>query len=204
MRAHDGGWRRSLGLAALVTYTGFLVLAALPPEVRPRPLERAGESARALLASFGIRPGVAVFESSRQPVSRIVLNDCIRVRGLVEGRPPELLQPRDGRCFTRGLRPRMPWREYAVRSLLLRPPPPLDHALLGDGFCHAGRPEASFDAVEIVWSQPWRELGGDASGLSHAALLVWRCEPPGLTRRSLRPDAAEILRLPPGPLPAAP
>jgi hypothetical protein len=182
---------------ALCSYAAVLALAAVPPEVRPPLLGIPGESARRALRSLGIRPGVAVFEASVQRSDRVVRNDYIRVRSIDRsGRATRLAPP--GACETQGARFAVPWTEGAIRSLVLRAPAGVAEPAIGDWICHGphwhGRDTA---AVELLWTEPWLELASGVEGVDRVALFIWRCEPPGLARRSLHPSEAEVQDLPP-------
>jgi hypothetical protein len=108
----------------------------------------------------------------------------------------DVLAPPGGRCVTAGVRVVQPWLEGALRSLVLRAPPGVAEPALGDWICHGARFRArGFEAVELVWTQPWVELAGGAEGVANAAFVTWRCRPPGLIQRVPRPDDAQLRAL---------
>ena len=185
---------RTFGLTLLVLYSGLLVLGAWPAEVRPAALDALGRTPSTLLRAVGIRPGIAVFEAGRERTTRVVRNDCIRARGHPAGAPAVLVAPPDGHCHTRGFRWRLPWQEALLRSLLLRTRAP--EAVLGDWLCGADRSRTDpFERVDVLWTQPWVDLETGEEGVAHAAWFAWRCDPPGLEKRLLRPSEAELRRL---------
>lgn len=190
--ARDGPTRR-WRLVPLLLYVGAIALAALPPEVRPRLLDAPAAVATAGLGKLGLVGGIAVFEPKRERITRVLLADCIRVRGLRAGEPPRLLEPPDGECATEGLKPAIPRIEWMVRSLLLRAPLPLNQAIVGDRFCHP-RDEPPFDTVEVLWTQPWRALYGEERGVANAGLFRWSCAPPALVYDSRDPGDEEVRR----------
>jgi len=167
-------------------YAALLVLAAVPPEVRPRAIEKPGEIARTALRFVGIRPGVAVFEASRAASQRIVRNDCIRVRGVdARGRAQVVAPPLDA-CVTHGVQLLVPWTEGMLRSLVLRAPPGVAEAAIGDWVCHAPRfASQGFRQVQLAWTAPWIDRSSGAEGVTSNARIVWRCDPPGLEQRVL-------------------
>jgi hypothetical protein len=169
------------------------VLGAWPDELRPRVLDGPSTLAGAALAQIGVKAGVAVFEPTPQRITRVLLQDCIRVRGIVAGQPPEALHPPGGECPTEGLRLAVPRREAVWRNLLVRAATPLNQAVIGDFHCHGGAPGAArYDAVEVLWSQPWRALYGPERGVAHAIWFRWQCEPPGIAEELRNPDEAWV------------
>jgi hypothetical protein len=171
----------------------MLALAAIPPEVAPRALVAPGATARAALRAFGIRPGVAVFEAPLEATSRVVLADCIRVAGRDASGRDVVLAPPGDHCVVSGVRAGVPWTEGALRGLVLRAPAGLAEPLLGDWFCHGPHWRAlGLRNVRVAWTQPWTDWTRDESGTTAAAIFEWRCAPPGLERRSLRPSDAEL------------
>ena len=189
---------RRVATLALSSYAVVLGLAALPPEVRPHLLEIPGEFARIALRGVGIRPGVAVFEASVQSSHRVVRNDCIRVRSIDRAGRAVVLAPPGGDCVTEGARFAVPWSEGALRSLVLRAPAGVAEPAIGDWICHGPHwHDRDIAAVEVLWTEPWLEMASGAEGVDRVALFVWRCEPPGLVRRSLHPSEAEVQHLPP-------
>jgi len=160
--------------------------------VCPPALALPSELARASLRAVGIRPGVAVFESSPEPTARIVRNDCIELDAVdAQGGRHRIAPP--GECATRGARLRIPWTEGLLRSVVLRAPPGVAEAALGDWVCHAPRFAAwSPRAMELVWREPWLDRRSRAEGIENVALLVWRCAPPGLAVRALHPTDAAL------------
>lgn len=183
---------RRIGLVLLSVYTGLLVVAAWPPEAQPAAVRLPSALASAGLRSLGIRPGVAVFEAGREPGRRVTRNDCVRVRGFpVDGGAPQLLHPPDGHCFTEGTRWSLPWQEGLLRSLLLRSPAP--EAAIGDWACHGPRHGgAGYERIDVLWSQPWVDLGTGEEGIWYAAWFVWRYEPAGLLSHALRPTEDDL------------
>jgi hypothetical protein len=180
----------------LSAYAATLVLGAWPPELRRGPLqilEAPADLAAAALAKLGIKGGVAVFGPPPARITRVLLQDCIHVRGRVAGRPPEALHPPGGECQTQGLRLTLPRREVVWRSLLIRAATPLNQAVIGDFHCHAGgRGPAVYEAVEVLWSQPWRALYGPERGVAHVIWFRWQCEPPGIQDEMRNPDDAWV------------
>lgn len=181
--------RRAVFTAALTAYATALALAAIPPEVRPRAIADVADAARVALRAVGIRPGVAVFESATTPTTRIVRNDCIALRVRDAGGRVRTIAPPDDRCVTRGARLTIPWTEGLLRSVVLRAPPGVAEAALGDWACHAPRFAALAPAeVEIEWDAAWIDRASGAEGVERNALVRWRCAPPGVIERRI--DAA--------------
>jgi hypothetical protein len=177
----------------------LLALAAVPPQVRPAFLAGPGDAARVLLRAIAIRPGVAVFEASSQPTTRLVRNDCLRVRGIDATGRVAVVAPPEGRCVLGGVRAAVPWTEGLLRSLVLRAPAGVAEPALGDWVCHAPRFTASaFREVELVWTAPWVDRATGAEGVANDALVVWRCDPPALVQRVLQPSDAALRERPPG------
>jgi hypothetical protein len=186
--------RRAL-VPVLLAYATLLVLSAWPAEVRPAVLDGPAHAARAVLGTVAIRGGMAVFEPAPPRIVRVQRNDCFRVLGLVEGRPPVRLHPRDGTCFTRGVRLRIPPEAWMLRSLHLRTPAPLGQAVVGDRYCHPdGAAAPRFDEIEVLWTQPFFEIETGAEGRVHPILYRWRCRPPALVFERRGPSDAEVER----------
>lgn len=193
--------RRVLALV-LLAYAALLVLSAWPAELRPRALDRPARVARAVLGTVAIRGGMAVFEPAPARIVRVQRNDCFRVLGLVEGRPPVRLHPDESGCFTRGLRLRIPPEAWMLRSLHLRTRAPLGQAVVGDRYCHPdGDPVPRFDEIEVLWTQPYFEIETGVEGRVHPILYRWRCDPPGLAFERRGPSDAEVERLSAGGAP---
>ena len=177
---------------SLTAYAVALVVAAIPPEVRPRALEIPGEITRRALQAVGIHAGLAVFETGYQD-EVLVRADCIRVSARdAQGRSVVLAPPGD-RCVTQGVRLFVPWQEGALRAVMLRAPPGVAEAAIGDWACRGpvwGSPE--WAEVTVVWTQPWLDLRSREEGVANAAYFRWRCEPAGLIERVLRPSDAQL------------
>jgi hypothetical protein len=87
-----------------------------------------------------------------------------------------------------GVRAAVPWTEGLLRSVVLRAPPGVAEPALGDWICHAPRFAAErFVETELVWTAPWVDRATGAEGTANDALVVWRCDPPGLVQRVLAP-----------------
>jgi hypothetical protein len=100
------------------------------------------------------------------------------------GRAVRIAPPGD--CATRGLRLRVPWTEGMLRSLVLRTPPGVAEAAIGDWICHAPRFAAhAFREVTIAWTEPWVERATGVEGVTESAFVRWRCDPPGAVERVL-------------------
>ncbi|MGH0037895.1 MAG: hypothetical protein ACQGVK_22930 [Myxococcota bacterium] len=175
----------------LSIYAIGLLLAAWPEEVRPEWADTPRAVAILGLAKLGISGGIAVFEPPRERITRVLLNDCIYVRGHRDDAEPEWLQPPDGRCVLEGPRLSIPRREWVVRSLLLRASTPLNQAVVGDWFCHP-QDAPPFDFVDVLWSQEWRALYGEERGVSHVVLYRWRCDPPGIVYDQRSPSDLQV------------
>ncbi len=187
---------RRVATALLTAYSAVLVLSAFPPEARPRFLDVPSEVARIALRSLGIRAGVAVFETGRDDPRIVIRQDCIRLRGREANGRMIVLAPQDDHCVTEGVRVIVPWMEGALRTLVLRSPPGLAEPLIGDWVCHGPHWDAyDLREVELVWTQPWLDLVDGHEGIANAALVVWRCDPPGFVRRVLRPTDADLSSL---------
>lgn len=185
--------RSRLAALALTAYAAVLAIAAIPPEVRPRLLDVPSETARIALRAFAIKPGVAVFETGREDPRILIRQDCIRVTGRDAAGHEIVFAPPDDRCVTEGVRIVVPWLEGGLRTLVLRSPPGLAEALIGDWFCH-GPSWAPYGLreVRVAWTQPWVSLHGREEGVANAAAFAWRCDPPGLTERLIRPSDAQL------------
>ncbi|RIL07535.1 MAG: hypothetical protein DCC71_02625 [Proteobacteria bacterium] len=185
--------RARLASALLTAYAAVLVVAALPPEVRPRWLDLPSEAGRIALRSLAIKPGVAVFETGRDDPRILVRQDCIRVVGRDAHGRETVFAPPDDRCITEGARLVIPWLEGGLRTLVLRSPPGLAEPLIGDWFCH-GPNWAAYELreVKLVWTQPWVDMRSGEEGVANAAAFAWRCDPPGMLRRLIRPSDAEL------------
>jgi hypothetical protein len=139
---------------------------------------------------------VNVFGGGRDDPRIVILADCLGVRGRDAQGRVRTVAPPGGRCVTEGARWTQPWIEGALRSVVLRAPPGLAEPAIGDWVCHGPRfREQGFAEVELLWTQPWLDPRSGAEGLANAALFVWRCEPPGLVRRVLRPSDDQVREL---------
>lgn len=184
---------KRVGAWLLTGYAIVLAIAAWPPEARPRLLDLPSEAARIALRAFAIKPGVAVFETGRDDPRIVVRQDCIRVVGRDAQGVETVFAPPDDRCVTEGARLIVPWLEGGLRTLVLRSPAGLAEPLIGDWFCHGPHWEAHrLREVDVVWTQPWLDLHGDREGVANAAAFRWRCDPPGLVERLIRPSDAQL------------
>ena len=187
--------RRALATALLTGYAVVLGLAALPPEVRPHALDRPGDVARAVLRAVGIVPGLAVFETGYQD-QVLVRADCIRVVARDAQRRATVLAPPGDHCVTEGVRLIVPWTEGALRALILRSPPGVAEAAIGDWACHGPSwGSTAWQDVTVTWTQPHLDLRSRAEGVANAAAFVWRCDPAGLVERWIRPSDADLRAL---------
>jgi hypothetical protein len=190
--------RRALATALLTGYAVVLVLAAWPPEVRPHAIDLPSDVARIALRAVGIIPGLAVFETGYQD-KVLIRSDCIRVLARDAQRRTTVLAPPDDHCVTEGVRLVVPWTEGALRALILRSPPGVAEAAIGDWVCHGphwrASPSQGWQDVTVVWTQPYLDLRSREEGVANAAAFVWRCDPPGLMERLIRPTDAELRAL---------
>jgi hypothetical protein len=176
----------------LTGYAALLALAAIPPEVRPGAIEVPSEVARLAMNAVGIHAGLAVFETGYQDAV-LVRADCIRVRARDAAGRTAVLAPPDDHCVTEGVRLFVPWQEGALRALMLRAPPGVAEAAIGDWACRGpawGSPE--WEEVAVVWTQPWLDLRSGDEGVANAAYFRWRCEPAELVERVLRPTDTQL------------
>lgn len=188
---------RRLAVLGLVAYALVLALAAVPAEVRPHALDGPSRIAWRSLRAVGIQPGLAVFETGYgEHEGVMVLADCIRVVARdADGRSTVLAPPGD-HCVTSGSRLVVPWEEGALRAVVLRAPPGVAEPAIGAWACrgpHWG--SSAWREVTVTWTQPWKNLRSGEQGVTNAAYFVWRCEPPDLVRRVLRPTDAELRSL---------
>ena len=176
----------------LTGYAAALALAAIPPEVRPAAITVPSEGVRVAMRAVGIHPGLAVFETGdRREV--LVRADCIRVSARDAGGRVVVLAPPGDHCVTEGIRLFVPWREGALRAVLLRAPPGVAEAAIGDWACRGPSwGSADREEVTVVWTQPWLDLRSRAEGIANAAYFVWRCDPARLVERVLRPTDAQL------------
>jgi hypothetical protein len=198
--------RRWLAFTALVLYALVLLLSALPPPVRPRVLDLPSLVASIALRKVGLRAGISVFSPPRERIVHVLRQDCIRVRGLRPGAPPETLAPPGGRCVTSGFRPSLPPREWFLRSLLTggegQTSELMREAVIGDFFCHGPDfRERGFAEVEVVWTKPGFHIDSGAESTENVLLFRWRCEPPGVLESSAGPSDARLRQLPGGTAP---
>lgn len=120
-------------------------------------------------------------------------NDCIAVRGIDADGRAHVVAPPEGRCVTEGLRLSVTRTEGLLRSLVLRAPPGVAEAAIGDWVCHDARfAERELSEVELVWTAPWVDRATRAEGVERNALVVWRCDPPGIEQRVLQPSEADL------------
>lgn len=183
---------RRAAAVALATYAFALAITAIPPAFRPAPLRAPIGLVQRALRAFGIVPGLAVFETGYED-RVLVRQDCIRVVARDTSGAVHVLAPPGDRCVTRGVRAVVPWTEGGMRAWVLRAPAGVAEPALGDWVCRGplwGSPERA--EVTVIWTQPWVELRSGREGVANAAYFVWRCEPPGLTTRVLRPTDAAL------------
>ncbi len=187
--------RRALATAMLSGYAVVLALAAWPPEVRPHAIDLPSDVARIALRAVGIIPGLAVFETGYDDHG-LVRADCIRVSARDATGRSSVLAPPGDHCVTEGVRLFVPWTEGGLRAWILRSPPRVAEAAIGDWVCHGphwGAP--AWRDVTVVWTQPYLDLRSHEEGVANAAFFVWSCDPPGLTQRVMRPTDAELRTL---------
>lgn len=184
--------KRRLATALLTAYAAALAVTACPPAMRPSAVAVPIQIAERALRTIGIKPGLAVFETGYED-RVLVLQDCIRVLARDEHGRTTVLAPPGDVCVTKGARAVVPWTEGGLRSWILRTPPGVAEPALGDWICRGplwGSPD--WNEVAVIWTQPWIELRSDRKGVANAAYFVWRCEPPGLVERVLRPTDAAL------------
>lgn len=183
---------RRAATVVLATYAFALAVTAIPPAFRPPALRPAIDSVQRTLRAFGIVPGVAVFETGAED-RVLVRQDCIRVVARDARGAVRVLAPPGDHCVTHGVRAVVPWTEGGMRAWVLRAPPGVAEPALGDWVCRGplwGSPD--WTEVNVIWTQPWVDLRSGREGVANAAYFVWRCEPPGLTERVLRPSDAAL------------
>jgi hypothetical protein len=189
-----------MGVALLAAYAAALLLAALPRPVRPGWLDAPCAAVERLLRSVGLRGGIAVFLPPRERIDHVLRNDCVRVRGLRQVGPPEILQPPEGRCVTRGLRLYLPSTEWMLRSVLTGGEAShgelMREAVIGDWFCH-GRPyrERSFREIEVVWTKPGFDRTSGKERTQNLLFYRWSCDPPDLLAEARNLTDTELRRL---------
>jgi hypothetical protein len=184
--------RRRLATLVLTAYAAALAVTAIPPAFRPAALRAPIASVQRVLRAFGIVPGLAVFETGYED-RVLVRQDCIRVVARDISGDVRVLAPPDDRCVTRGVRVVVPWTEGGMRAWVLRAPPGVAEPALGDWVCRGPLWGSSdWSEVTVIWTQPWVELRSGREGVANAAYFVWRCDPPALVERVMRPSDAAM------------